>query len=135
MRFEVDNGQLLAVGYVCDPRTSPLDVRIGDELHRAAMMKGGVRDGTYKFLASMLSFEFLYGANLLDARGNVALTLSSADSDVEHKLHVPKDSVRQDELPAEPVLPISGILFSGNLKVMSLEKKAVMSEPISEAAQ
>lgn len=135
MRFEVDNGQLLAVGYVCDPRTSPLDVRIGDELHRAAMMKGGVRDGTYKFLASMLSFEFLYGASLLDARGNVALTLSSADSDVEHKLHVPKDSVRQDELPAEPVLPISGILFSGNLKVMSLEKKAVMSEPLSEAAQ
>jgi hypothetical protein len=32
-------------------------------------------------------------------------------------------------------LPISGILFSGNLKVMSLEKKVVMSEPISEAAQ
>lgn len=135
MRFEVDNGQLLALGYVCDPRIPPLDVRIGDEVQRAAMMKGGVRDGTYKFLVSMLSLEFLYGVNLLDARGNVALTLSGADSDVDHKLHVPKDSVRHDELPAEPVLPITGILFSGNLKVMSLEKKAIVSEVVAEAAQ
>lgn len=134
MRFEVDNGQLLAVGYVCDPRIPPLDVAIGDEVHRAAMMKGGVRDGTYKFLVSMLSFEFLYGAKLLDARGNVALTLSGAEADVEHKLHVPKDSIRHDELPAEPVLPMTGILFSGNLKVMSLEKKAA-SAITSEAAQ
>ncbi len=124
MRFEVENGQLLALGYVCDPRIPPLDVTTGEEVHRAAMMKGGVRDGTYKFLVSMLSFEFLYGANLLDARGNVALTLSGADRDTPHKLHVPKDSTRHDELPAEPVLPITGILFSGNLKIMSLEKKS-----------
>lgn len=74
MRFEVDNGQLLALGYVCDPRIPPLDVAMGGEVHRAAMMKGGVRDGTYKFLVSMLSFEFLYGTKLLEARGNVALT-------------------------------------------------------------
>src|SRR5690606_35184508 len=59
MRFEADNGQLLALGYVCDPRIPPIDVAMGGEVHRAAMMKGGVRDGTYKFLVSMLSFEFL----------------------------------------------------------------------------
>ncbi|KAB2795605.1 SGNH/GDSL hydrolase family protein [Brucella anthropi] len=135
MRFEVDNGQLLALGYVCDPRIPPLDVAMGGEVHRAAMMKGGVRDGTYKFLVSMLSFEFLYGTKLLEARGNVALTLSGAEESVEHKLHVPKDSAHHEELPVEPVLPITGILFSGNLKVMSLEKKAAVSAVLSEAAQ
>ncbi|KAB2769241.1 SGNH/GDSL hydrolase family protein [Brucella anthropi] len=135
MRFEVDNGQLLALGYVCDPRIPPLDVAMGGEVHRAAMMKGGVRDGTYKFLVSMLSFEFLYGTKLLEARGNVALTLSGAEEGVEHKLHVPKDSAHHEELPAEPVLPITGMLFSGNLKVMSLEKKAAVSAVLSEAAQ
>ena len=123
MRFEVDNGQLLALGYVCDPRIPPLDVAIGEEVHRAAMMKGGVRDGTYKFLVSMLSFEFLYGTKLLEARGNVSLIMSGADEGTEHKLHVPKDSTHHEALPAEPVLPITGILFSGNLKTMTLEKK------------
>ncbi|RRY11660.1 SGNH/GDSL hydrolase family protein [Brucella anthropi] len=135
MRFEVDNGQLLALGYVCDPRIPPLDVTMGGEVHRAAMMKGGVRDGTYKFLVSMLSFEFLYGIKLLEARGNVALTLSGAEEGMEHKLHVPKDSAHHEELPVEPVLPITGILFSGNLKVMSLEKKAAENTVLSEAAQ
>ena len=135
MRFEVDNGQLLALGYVCDPRIPPLDVTMGGEVHRAAMMKGGVRDGTYKFLVSMLSFEFLYGIKLLEARGNVALILSGAEEGMEHKLHVPKDSAHHEELPVEPVLPITGILFSGNLKVMSLEKKAAENTVLSEAAQ
>ncbi|MHC5233349.1 SGNH/GDSL hydrolase family protein [Brucella sp. LJL56] len=135
MRFEVENGQLLALGYVCDPRIPPLDVAMGGEVHRAAMMKGGVRDGTYKFLVSMLSFEFLYGTKLLEARGNVALTLSSAEEGLEHKLHVPKDSASHEVLPAEAVLPITGILFSGNLKIMSLEKKTAANVVLSEAAQ
>ena len=135
MRFEVDNGQLLAVGYVCDPRIPPLDVAIGEDVHRAAMMKGGVRDGTYKFLVSMLSFEFLYGTKLLDARGNVSLIMSGAEEGTEHKLHVPKDSIHQEELPLEPVLPVTGILFSGNLKTMTLEKKTPAIPIIAEAAQ
>ncbi|GAA5626621.1 hypothetical protein Brsp05_01897 [Brucella sp. NBRC 12953] len=135
MRFEVDNGQLLALGYVCDPRIPPLDVAIGEEVHRAAMMKGGVRDGTYKFLVSMLSFEFLYGTKLLEARGNVSLIMSGADDGTEHKLHVPKDSTHHEALPAEPVLPITGILFSGNLKTMTLEKKTSAIPIIAEAAQ
>lgn len=133
MRFAVDGGQLLALGYVCDPNIPPLDIEMDGTVHRAAMMKGGVRDGTYKFLVSMLSFEFLYGANLLDARGNVAMTLGGGgESSVEHKLHVPKDSTRHEEWPAVPVLPITGILFSGNLKTMVLDKPA---PAIAEAAQ
>ncbi len=135
MRFEVDNGQLLALGYVCDPRIPPLDVAIGEDVHRAAMMKGGVRDGTYKFLVSMLSFEFLYGAKLLEARGNVSLVMSGAEDGTEYKLHVPKDSIHHEALPEEPVLPITGILFSGNLKTMTLERKAPAIPIIAEAAQ
>lgn len=135
MRFEVDNGQLLALGYVCDPRIPPLDVAIGEDVHRAAMMKGGVRDGTYKFLVSMLSFEFLYGVKLLEARGNVSLVMSGAEDGAEHRLHVPKDSIHHETLHAEPVLPITGILFSGNLKTMRLEKKASVTPIIAEAAQ
>lgn len=135
MRFEVDNGQLLALGYVCDPRIPPLDVAMGEDVHRAAMMKGGVRDGTYKFLVSMLSFEFLYGGKLLEARGNVSLVMSGAEDGTEHKLHVPKDSTHHEVLPAEPVLPITGILFSGNLKTMTLEKKTPAIPIITEAAQ
>ncbi|ASV84598.1 GDSL-like Lipase/Acylhydrolase family protein [Ochrobactrum quorumnocens] len=135
MRFEVDNGQLLALGYVCDPRIPPLDVAIGEDVHRAAMMKGGVRDGTYKFLVSMLSFEFLYGAKLLEARGNVSLVMSGAEDGTEYKLHVSKDSIHHEALPEEPVLPITGILFSGNLKTMTLERKAPAIPIIAEAAQ
>jgi hypothetical protein len=135
MRFEVDNGQLLALGYVCDPRIPPLDVAIGEDVHRAAMMKGGVRDGTYKFLVSMLSFEFLYGVKLLEARGNVSLVMSGAEDGTEHRLHVPKDSIHHETLAAEPVLPVTGILFSGNLKTMRLEKKASVTPIIAEAAQ
>lgn len=133
LRFEVDKGQLLALGYVCDPRIPPLDIAMGGEIHRAAMMKSGVRDGTYKFLVSMLSFEFLYGANLLDARGDLSMVLSGAREGVEHKLHVPKDSIRHDALPADPVLPVTGILFSGNLKTMTLEKQSI-PQPVAAPA-
>lgn len=124
LRFDVEKGMLLALNYVCEPRTPPLDIRLGDDMQRAALLKGGVRDGIYKFLVSMLSFEFLYGPTLLDMQQTRALTLSSGISAAEHKQHVPKDSIRHESLPAEPVLPIAGILFTGNLKTCAIEKAA-----------
>lgn len=129
LRFEVDKGQLLAMAYVCEPRIPPLDIRLGNDLHRAALLKGGVRDGKYKFLVSMLSFEFLYGTALLDPPATLALTLGGGTEGGEHKLHVPKDSIRHETLPAEPALPISGILFTGNLKVCSIEKNTDSEKP------
>ena len=83
----------------------------------------------------MLSFEFLYGAKLLEARGNVSLVMSGAEDGTEYKLHVSKDSIHHEALPEEPVLPITGILFSGNLKTMTLERKAPAIPIIAEAAQ
>lgn len=121
-RFEVEKGYLLALAYVCEPRIPPLDIRMGEDTHRAALLKGGVRDGTYKFLVSMLSFEFLYGATLLEAQPLLSLTLGGATAGAEHKLHIPKDSIRHDTLPIEPALPISGILFTGNVKICAIEK-------------
>ncbi|MBA8903963.1 SGNH/GDSL hydrolase family protein [Phyllobacterium sp. P30BS-XVII] len=129
LRFEVDKGQLLAMAYVCEPRIPPLDIRLGNDLHRAALLKGGVRDGTYKFLVSMLSFEFLYGTTLLEPPATLALTLGGGTAGGEHKLHVPKDSIRHETLPAEPALPISGILFTGNLKVCAIEKTTDGEKP------
>jgi hypothetical protein len=122
LRFEVEKGQLLALAYVCEPRIPPLDIRIGNDIHRAALLKGGVRDGTYKFLVSMLSFEFLYGTSLLEAQPALSLTLAGGTDGVEHKLHVPKDSIRHETFPAEPALPIGGLLFTGNLKVCAIER-------------
>ena len=122
LRFDIDKGMLLALSYVCEPRTPPLDLQTGSELHRAALLKGGVRDGVYKFLVSMLSFEFLYGPTLLDMQQTRALTLSGGTAAGEHKLHVPKDSVRHEVFPAEPALPITGVLFTGNLKTCAIER-------------
>lgn len=125
LRFDVDKGMLLALNYVCEPRTPPLDLQADDVMHRAALLKGGVRDGTYKFLVSMLSFEFLYGPTLLDMQQTRTLTLSGGTAAAEHKLHVPKDSVRHETFPAEPALPIAGILFTGNLKTCAIERSSL----------
>lgn len=65
----------------------------------------------------------------------MSLIMSGAGEGTEHKLHVPKDSIHQEELPLEPVLPVTGILFSGNLKTMTLEKKTPAIPIIAEAAQ
>lgn len=135
LKFEVDKGQLLAMAYVCEPRIPPLDVRMGEETHRAALLKGGVRDGTYKFLVSMLSFEFLYGVTLLQIQPSLALTLGGGGEGGEHKLHVPKDSIRHETFPAEPALPVSGILFTGNLKVCAIEKAGSAANGSTTAAQ
>lgn len=137
LRFEVEKGQLLALAYVCEPRIPPLDIRLGEEMQRAALLKGGVRDGTYKFLVSMLSFEFLYGAKLLEAQQNSSLTLAGGTAETDHKLHVPKDSIRHETLPADPALPIGGLLFTGNLKVCAIEKfenNPVQSQELPAAA-
>lgn len=135
LRFDVEKGMLLALNYVCEPRTPPLDIRAGDDMHRAALLKGGVRDGTYKFLVSMLSFEFLYGPTLLDMQQTRALILSGGNASAEHKLHVPKDSIRHETFPAEPVLPIAGVLFTGNLKTCAIEKStAPMARPAEQLA-
>ncbi len=129
LRFDIEKGMLLALSYVCEPRTPPLDLQAGDQMHRAALLKGGVRDGTYKFLVSMLSFEFLYGPTLLDMQQTRLLTLSGGTAPAEHKLHVPKDSVRHETFPAEPALPITGILFTGNLKTCAIERSGASREP------
>lgn len=125
--FEVEKGMLLALNYVCEPRTPALDIRMGEDIHRAALLKGGVRDGTYKFLASMLSFEFLYGTTLLDMQQTRSLVLSGGAEAAEHKLHVPRDSIRHDAFPAEPALPVSGLLFTGNLKICAIEKAEALA--------
>ncbi len=135
LRFEIEKGMLLALNYVCEPRTPPLDIRANGETNRAAMMKGGVRDGTYKFLVSMLSFEFLYGPSLLDMQQTRALLLSGGTQPAEHKLHVPKDSIRHETLPAEPVLPIGGILFTGNLRTCAIERAAAAPAAAEPALQ
>jgi hypothetical protein len=122
LRFEVEKGRLLALAYVCEPRISPLDIRLGNEVHRAALLKGGVRDGSFKFLVSMLSFEFLYGAALLETQPTLSLTLGGGTDTIAYKEHVPKDSVRHEAFSSEPVLPISGLLFTGNLKICAIEK-------------
>ncbi|WP_244560137.1 SGNH/GDSL hydrolase family protein [Ensifer aridi] len=136
LRFEVEKGMLLALNYVCEPRIPPLDVRMGEDMHRAAMLKGGVRDGTYKFLVSMLSFEFLYGPTLLDMQQTRALVLSGGTVSAEHKLHVPRDSIRHETFPAEPVLPLAGILFTGNLKACAIERSAApLTRPADQLAE
>jgi hypothetical protein len=136
LRFEVEKGMLLALNYVCEPRTPPLDLRTGEGMHRAALLKGGVRDGTYKFLVSMLSFEFLYGPTLLDMQQTRALVLSGGTASAEHKLHVPKDSIRHETFPAEPVLPIAGVLFTGNLKTCAIERStAPLTRPADQLAE
>jgi hypothetical protein len=122
LRFEVEKGRLLALAYVCEARISPLDICLGEDVHRAALLKGGVRDGTFKFLVSMLSFEFLYGAALLEAQPAQSLTLSGGTGTIACKEHVPKDSVRHDTLAAEPVIPIIGLLYTGNLRICAFEK-------------
>lgn len=134
--FDVEKGMLLALNYVCEPRTPPLDVQAGDDMHRAALLKGGVRNGTYKFLVSMLSFEFLYGPTLLDMQQARALVLSGGTAAAEHKLHVPKDSVRHETFPGEPVLPIAGVLFTGNLKTCAIERStAPLIRPADQPAE
>lgn len=128
LRFEVEKGLLLALNYVCEPRIPPLDIQLGEEMQRAALLKGGVRDGTYKFLVSMLSFEFLYGTTLLDTQQTRSLVLSGGAAAAEHKLHVPKDSIRHEGFPAEPALPVAGVLFTGNLKACAIEKPAAADQ-------
>lgn len=132
LRFEVEKGMLLALNYVCEPRIPALDIRVGEDVQRAALLKGGVRDGTYKFLVSMLSFEFLYGTTLLDMQQTRSLVLSGGAAAAEHKLHVPKDSIRHESFPAEPVLPVAGVLFTGNLKACSIEKA---EDPVARPAE
>jgi hypothetical protein len=101
---------------------------MGEQIHRAALLKGGVRDGTYKFLVSMLSFEFLYGTTLLEGQPSLSLILGGGAAEADHKLHVPKDSIRHEGFPEQPALPISGILFTGNLKTCVIEKSDDLAE-------
>jgi hypothetical protein len=129
LKLEFEKGRPLAFSYVCAPEVGPLEISMPGETVEAAMLKGGVRDGTFKFLLSMLSCEFLYpGPALLQEPAKFACSIQVAQGEARTNRHVPKDNVAHAAYdPAvEPVLPLLGILHTGTLK-------SSVAEPVERA--
>lgn len=122
LRLEIDNGRLLALAYVCEPRIAPLEISLADGGFRCGLLKAGVRDGAFKFLISMLSCEFLYGTALLQELPRFACRIAAANGGASHKEHLPKDNVSHDPVEgATPVLPIVGLLYTGTLRSCAID--------------
>ncbi len=117
LRLEIDNGRPLALAYVCEPRIRPLQISVANDVFRCALLKDGVRSGTFKFLMSMLSCDFLFEKSLLQEPVRFACSISAAGADGTYHEHLPKDNVRHegpDDAP--PVVPVVGLLHTGKLR-------------------
>lgn len=128
LKLEFEKGRPLAFAYVCAPEVNPLEIAMPGETVEAAMLKGGVRDGVFKFLLSMLSCEFLYpGPILLQEPTKLACSIQVAQGVPGVNRHVPKDNVAHGEIDAssERVMPLLGMLYTGTLK-------SCVAEPVAD---
>jgi len=114
LTLKLGGGKLLGVFHVSAPATAPLALTRGEAGHHCSLLKGGVRDGKFKFLAAMLPCEFLYGAELLQDTGPDTFTLAGSEAATSLRQHVAKDNVIQEPVTLETAsLPLLGLLHSG----------------------
>ena len=69
----------------------------------------------------MLPCEFLYGADLLAPAEKESYELGLAGDDPAAKVHVAKDNVTPAKAPAEPQIPLLGLLYTGTCRDFRLE--------------
>ena len=120
--LDISGGKLLAVFHMSTPDIASLSLRRNETLHHCSLLKGGVRDGKFKFLGAMLPCEFLYGADLLASTGNEQYELACAGDEPGAKIHLAKDNVVASGNPsAAQHLPILGLLYSGTRRGFSIE--------------
>lgn len=129
--FRLEGGKLVALLYVADAATGGLAILRGDSDEvEAAMMKSGVANGKFRFLAGMLPCDFLYGARLLQPDTDDSYRLRLVGRHDPSRLHVPKDSTRHAEDAQPKRLPVIGLLYSGTIRDVALQGR---SGPAREA--
>jgi hypothetical protein len=120
LELELTGGKLLGVFHMSAPNTAPLMLARGENGHHCSLLKAGVRDGKFKFLAAMLPCEFLYGADLMQVTEAERFTLTRATDDPSLRVHVAKDNVACAPLTETGTLPLLGLLYSGGKKRFSI---------------
>jgi len=128
LKLTFDKGRPLALAYVCAPDISALEIAMASDTVEAAMLKGGVRDGAFKFLLSMLSCDFLYpGPALLQEPATFSCSMQASQNVPGVTRHVPKDNVGHAESDgsAPRVMPLLGMLYTGTLK-------SCVAEPVAD---
>lgn len=121
----LDGGKLLGIFHVSTPDTATLALHRNDAGYACSLLKGGVREGKFKFLAALLPCEFLYGADLLQPTGTETIRLRRADSeDAALTSHVAKDNVPPAaKAAASDRLPLLGLLHSGRCLGLSVTRR------------
>ncbi|MDY0870934.1 SGNH/GDSL hydrolase family protein [Dongia rigui] len=124
LELELSGGKLLGVFHMSAPNMAPLMLARGETGHHCSLLKAGVRDGKFKFLAGMLPCEFLYGADLLQKTASERFTLARAGDDPALKTHIAKDNVASRPGIGSEVLPLIGLLYSGTRRGFSIVTEA-----------
>lgn len=132
--LSLDGGKLLGVFHVSTPDTASLALHRNDTGYACSLLKGGVRDGKFKFLAGLLPCEFLYGADLLQPTGIETIRLGCVDArDATLTSHVAKDNVLPATKPASPErLPLLGLMHSGKCVEMKVTRRKVKAALAAE---
>ncbi|MBI2254632.1 MAG: SGNH/GDSL hydrolase family protein [Proteobacteria bacterium] len=118
--LELSAGRLLGVFHMSAPNVAPLMLARGDSRYHCSLLKAGVRDAKFKFLAAMLPCEFLYGADLLQTAPIERVTLAQATVDATLKIHLAKDNIASVPGTDPVALPLLGLLYSGTLRHFSV---------------
>jgi len=125
LTLKLDGGKLLGVFHVSSGDTAPLALHRNDTGYACSLLKGGVRDGKFKFLAAMLPCEFLYGGELLQPVGPETIRLGQAGNAEGLKAHVAKDNVAQaTPMPDGSRLPLLGLMHSGKRLDLQVRPRA-----------
>lgn len=129
--LSLDGGKLLGVFHVSTPDTAPLVLHRNEAGYNCSLLKGGVRDGKFKFLASMLPCEFLYGADLLQPVGPEIIRLGHPADPRTLKPHIAKDNIAAEQKPAgSQRLPLMGLMHSGkclDIRAVRRDGQAVLA--------
>ncbi|WP_375449404.1 SGNH/GDSL hydrolase family protein [uncultured Devosia sp.] len=133
--FRIEGGKLLSINYACDEATGMVAITRNGKTTPVAMMKGGVANKQFRFLASMLSCDFLYGAQLVTEDEDADYSIALAPPSLASECHIPKDSVAHTDQADAARLPLLGLLYSGTIKDLRITRTGnATAEPAVQPA-
>ncbi|ESQ73475.1 SGNH/GDSL hydrolase family protein [Asticcacaulis sp. AC402] len=115
LTFQIRNGRLLALMYVCEANTRPLYIKSGGRHFHYNIMKPGVAEGQFRFLVSMAGTEFLYPDDIdQPAPASRDYHISQTPWPDTATVVTPANGV-PSPVDGQSIFSLMGILYSGDL--------------------
>ncbi|HEY8612490.1 MAG TPA: SGNH/GDSL hydrolase family protein [Roseomonas sp.] len=123
-KFQVAQGRLLSILFVCPPGVSRLHARINDVCYELPMLRPNVRDGKFQFLLASANFDMVPSAG----NGRMSYELSAVPECGETPVPLPQSGGVFSAQHPETTLPLISLMHTGSVSDVAFSRSARMHD-------